>query len=254
MGTTGLIFGVIVAAWLAYLVPLFIRRESAGQREEFDPASRFSNDVRIVREGSVAGAREPGARVSTPLTRRAATEGIRRAERRAAGRRRNVVLVLLVTLVAVVTLAAFGRTPWWGVVVPVGLLAGFLGIARVSVRAMHADFERRLDAIGRGCDEETVVVQDTESRRVDRLAADEASLSVELGMPSGRPGSLWDPLPITRPTYVSTPPVAGRTVRTIDLTAPEPVTGDNKPVVADAPEQSAPLAPLPADRPRAVGE
>ena len=51
----------------------------------------------------------------------------------------------------------------------------------------------------------------------------------------GKPG-LWDPLPITVPTYVSKP-LAPRTVRTIDLSGPgaaSPGRPDG-PVTADAP-------------------
>jgi hypothetical protein len=49
-------------------------------------------------------------------------------------------------------------------------------------------------------------------------------------------GGLWDPLPITMPTYVSKP-LAPRTVRTIDLSSPElslPIRSDG-PVTADRP-------------------
>ena len=34
-----------------------------------------------------------------------------------------------------------------------------------------------------------------------------------------RPGALWDPLPVTLPTYVTKPAATRRTVRTIDLDA-----------------------------------
>ena len=52
----------------------------------------------------------------------------------------------------------------------------------------------------------------------------------------GKPG-LWDPLPITVPTYVSKP-LAPRTVRTIDLSAPDVTSSGRQsvPVTADAPE------------------
>ena len=49
-----------------------------------------------------------------------------------------------------------------------------------------------------------------------------------------KPG-LWDPLPITVPTYVSKP-LAPRTVRTIDLSAPDVTSSGRQtvPVTADA--------------------
>ena len=58
--------------------------------------------------------------------------------------------------------------------------------------------------------------------------------SVELSVPLAGLGSLWDPVPITRPTYVSTP-LAPRTVRTIDLSAPTPPAAISAPVVAETP-------------------
>ncbi|HHV22354.1 MAG TPA: hypothetical protein GXZ30_12610 [Propionibacterium sp.] len=247
VGTTGLIFGAIIAAWLAYLVPMYLRRDSARTSQMFDPASRFSDDVRIVR-GSDAEEPDEKARVSTPLTRRAFIQSMRRAEAAAAGRRRNVIVVLLVALAAVIVVCAFGRAPWGVVAIPGGLLVAFLAIARVSVRLMHRDFDARLAAFEDWEQEETVTV--TEPAPADQVRTEVAVEPVEFGMPVGKPGSLWDPLPITRPNYVSAPPIGGRTVRTIDLSAPEPVKVDNTPVVADAPEES--LAPV--ERLRAVGE
>lgn len=253
VGTTGLIFGAIVAAWLAYLVPMMVRRHQA-QEAEADPETRFSS-VRIVRHGAdEIAARETGQRVriSTPLTRRAAVEEIRRADRRAAGRRRNVLVVLGLALITLIALAIPGITPWWAIAIPAGLIAVFLGIARVSVRTMQRGFDRRLEEIhtGENADEDTIVVGEEETLAKQDNKPQATVTSVELGAPVGRPGTLWDPLPITRPTYVSAPPVA-RTVRTIDLSAPQPIIADNKPVVADAPEHS--IVPVAELRP-AVGD
>lgn len=247
MGTTGLIFGAIVAAWLAYLVPMYLRRDSAKTSELLDPASRFSADVRIVRNSGSDEVKQE-AQVSTPLTRRAFIESMRRAEQGAAGRRRNVIVVLLVAVAAVIAVCAFGRAPWGVLAIPGGLLVGFLAMARVSVQMMHRDFDRRLAAFEQGETEETVTV--SEPSKSEKGRAEGVVESIELGMPVGKPGSLWDPLPITRANYVSAPPVGARTVRTIDLSAPEPVQVDNKPVVADAPEASL----VGIERLRVVGE
>ena len=66
-------------------------------------------------------------------------------------------------------------------------------------------------------------------------------------------GSLWEPIPITAPTYMSRP-LAPRTVRTIDLSAPVP-SGSGVPVTADAPEGADyRLEAEEPGRPRAVGE
>ena len=56
-------------------------------------------------------------------------------------------------------------------------------------------------------------------------------------------GVLWDPVPITVPTYVSKP-LAPRTVRTIDLSGPAVTAGSSiqHPVTADAQPMTAPSA------------
>ncbi len=68
--------------------------------------------------------------------------------------------------------------------------------------------------------------------------------STKIKPESEKPGALWDPVPITMPTYVSKP-LAPRTVRTIDLSGPG-VTSSARhqlPVTADAPlEESRPKA------------
>jgi hypothetical protein len=254
VGTTGLIFGAIVAAWLAYLVPMYLKKHQA-TISETDPATRFSGSVQIVQFGAeridAEGNSVERANVSTPLTRRSAVAEICGAERQAAGRRRNVILVLGSLLILLGLLALVGVAPWGLLAIPGGLLAAFLTIARFSVQAMHRSFEERLDRIDRGCDEDTVIVADEvtlsgEKGRKRPNCGKSRVEEVELGAPVGEPGALWDPLPITRPTYVSTPPVRGRTVRTIDLTEPIMVAPGYTPVVADAPEASNVVALRPA--------
>lgn len=252
VGTTGVVFGVIVAAWLAYLVPLVLRKHQA-QSAQADPSTRFSKAVRIVQHGGSIDDEGRATRVaiSTPMTRRAAIEEVRRSEQRAAGRRRNVMVALGLALATLVGLSAAGITLWWSVAIPGGLLVAFMIIARVSVQVMHRSFDRRLEQIEEACSDDTVIIVDSsQPAEKGRSKPGKSGVeSVELGAPIGRPGTLWDPLPITRPTYVSAPPPGGRTVRTIDLSAPPAPVKDNKPVVADAPEPSLEVAPL-----KAVGE
>ena len=64
--------------------------------------------------------------------------------------------------------------------------------------------------------------------------------SVDLTAPIEAVASLWDPVPITKPTYVSKP-LAPRTVRTIDLSAPVVGGLSGIPVTADAPASDEPL-------------
>ncbi len=246
MGLTGVIFGVIAAAWLVYLVPYFLKRHHDPAANEVDPAAPFSATVTIVRRGSsLATAEEGTAIVSTPLTRRSALYELGQVELQAATRRRRVLLVLVTAMLAVSVPATLGYLQWWAPIIPAGLLVTFLVIARFSVRAMRRDLDNRARRVRDCSDEQTVAIA------VLSDAEESAEASIELTAPVAKTGSLWDPIPITAPTYVSKP-LAPRTVRTIDLSAPAPVAS-TVPVTAD---------PLPDERNdgdaqperRAVGE
>ena len=232
MDFTALIFGAIAVAWLVYLVPYFLRRRSDPLADEVDPAAPFSASVTIVRRGVSLDTADDGmAIVSTPLTRRAALRELTMTDRQAALRRRRVLLVLVLALLGVSVPVAFGILPWWAPIAPAGLLLAFVVVARFSVRAMRRDLDARAERIRHADDEQTVAIA--------VLGEDDAAAeaSIELTAPVNRPGSLWDPIPITAPTYVSKP-LAPRTVRTIDLSAPvapvssvpvtaEPLTDDD---------------------------
>jgi len=238
VGTTGIIFGAIAVAWLIYLVPMFVRRADDVEIEETDPAARFSDSIRIIRQGTAPLldqdlAEIPTVEVSTPLTRRAAIADLRRLERLAARRRLRVFVLLMTITSAVVSVCAFGLIPWWSIAVPGGLLVAFVVVARISVRGMRRDLDARYQAIRRGSDEHTIFLS---PKQQQQLVA-EATGGLALGKTQqGKPGALWEPIPITLPTYVSKP-LAPRTVRTIDLSSPD-VTSSGRsqvPVTADAP-------------------
>ncbi|MFX4273614.1 hypothetical protein ACQBAR_04230 [Propionibacteriaceae bacterium Y1685] len=264
---TGIIFAAIAVAWLAYLVPTYLRSRDneTGATGDVD---RFADSMRVVARGTAPLVDHDGAtlaeiEVSTPLTRRAAVRDIKRLEALAARRRRRVLLGLMVVLSVVVGLCAASIIPWWAVAVPGVLLVGFVVVARFSVQSMRRSLTQRFEAIMNGSDEVTVYLS-----RQAVAEADEASVGIDLSAPVAKSlGGLWDPLPITMPTYVSKP-LAPRTVRTIDLSSPEvtssarrttpdvPVTADG-PIVADSDldEQSHISGDYDAaQRPRAVGE
>ncbi|MFT3860541.1 hypothetical protein [Micropruina sp.] len=246
MGLTGVIFGVIAAAWLVYLVPYFLKRQADPSIDQIDPAAPFSATVTIVRRGaSLATAEEGTAIVSTPLTRRSALYELGQIDRQAAARRRRVLLALVVVLLGVSVPAALGHVPWWAPVIPAGLLVLFLVVARFSVRAMRRDLDARARRIGECSDEQTVAIA------VLSQAGEASEASVELTAPVPQPRSLWDPVPITAPTYVSKP-MAPRTVRTIDLSAPVAVSS-SLPVTAEPLAVERPEGDQGQDR-RAVGE
>jgi hypothetical protein len=239
------IFGAIAIAWLAYLVPHFVRRrEEELAVAEADPAARFSESMRIVRHGTAPLLDQdltpiPEYEVSTPLTRRAAVHELRRLERLAASRRRRVLLVLLALLSATVAVCAAGLVPWALVAVPGGLLVAFVAVARFSVRALRRQLDARYARLRQGDGESTVRLSRQE------LAAAVSATGGPAAQPTPAAGTLWDPVPITVPTYVSKP-LAPRTVRTIDLSGPgaAPAAGQAGPVTADAPVSPASTPPV----------
>jgi hypothetical protein len=235
------IFAAIAIAWLAYLVPHFVRRRGDDPDLEADPADRFSDNVHIVRHGTAPlldQDLEPIAEyeVSTPLTRRAAIADLRRLDRLAAARRRRVLLVLLAAISVVVGVCAVGWLPWWSVAIPGGLLVAFFVVSRISVHVMRRSLDARYRAIVHGGSEKTVFLGRKQLREdVAALAEEKKSPA----LPEAKPvsGGLWDPVPITMPTYVSKP-LAPRTVRTIDLSGPDVTSSGRRshPVTADAPD------------------
>lgn len=244
-----MIFTAIAVAWLAYLVPHFVRRRDDDPVSQADPADRFSDSVRIVEHGTAPLLDQDlteisSYEVSTPVTRRAAINDLRRLQKLAAIRRRRVLLTLLAVLSAVVGVWAVDFLPWWAVAVAGALVVGFLVISRVSVLMMRRSLDRRHAEISHGCGEVTMFL--------NRAAGEAAPEPIVVGgAKAGRTTVLWDPVPITMPTYVSKP-LAPRTIRTIDLSGP-PVTATTAmqpPVIAEAPLKDAPAEPAP----RADGE
>ena len=225
MSLTGLIFGAIAAAWLLYLVPYSLRRREVPD-DVLDAELAPSQAVTIVHTGDDLSSADDGTDiVSTPASRQAQLRELRDIDRRAARRRVRVLLVLAATLVAAVVLSVLGIGEWWDAFIPVGLIVVFLVVSRVTVRALRADLARRAQRITASATEETVAI------RLTPQDVAEHEHSIELSVPIGGVGSLWEPIPIARPTYVSTP-IAPRTVRTIDLTPPAP-----SPVLAEILEQ-----------------
>ncbi len=238
-----MIFAAIAIAWLAYLVPHFVRRRNDDPGIESDPADRFSENVYIVRHGTAPLLDQDLApiaeyEVSTPLTRRAGIADLRRLDRLAATRRRRVLLGLMALISAVIGMCAVDWLPWWSVAVPGGMLVAFFVAARISVHLMRRSLDDRYHAIMAGGHEKTVFLSrkksdDTaeEQKPADKPVAEE---------PKPVSGALWDPVPITMPTYVSKP-LAPRTVRTIDLSGPDVISSrrPSHPVVADVPETAA---------------
>lgn len=220
------------------------RSEDDSQEAEVleDSDSRATTDDRAPEVVSKAEKEESATVQVTPRPRIT-----REASRIAAQRRRRTLLTLLAGLAITVGLAVASIVPWWGVAVPVTLIVAWLVACRLMVRSelgLNQKFDaptqrRRLlipggrekETRGTAADEEVTVVlsgqiEDVEPHRknvmeVAELEADALEEKLQIAVPvSSQTGeALWDPLPVTLPTYL-TKPRAGRTVRTIQLGEP----------------------------------
>lgn len=168
------------------------------------------------------------------------TRETRRAAARAAARRRRRILgFLLLCDIAVPVAAYLAYVPWWTVAIPSGLTLAYLVLCRTQVRHESAhdvavparqevaaevpvqtpvdvqlDVQVDLQVDGHVDEHRVADFDDTEDTMGIPVAALRAAVQ-----PAGESGTLWDPLPVTLPTYV-TKAKASRTVRTIDLGEP----------------------------------
>ncbi len=231
---TGLIFGVIVIAWLAYLLPWTLNSRSHSPLADEVPFFGLASSMKIIRRSSdpFGDQNDPELELSTPLQRDAARREIRRAARTAARRRRAGLLVHFAAALLGPVAFFVWRTPLlWSVVLPSALLIGFLALARVSVRTLNRALDEKQAWICAGDQEDTVSVL------VLSPSQGSAELSVELSVPLDEGiGSLWEPIPVTPATYVSKP-MLPRSVRTIDLSTPVAPAGTPAlPPTAEAPQ------------------
>ena len=134
--------------------------------------------------------------------------------------------VLVLALVVVWASTWFAIVPFWSPVVPGALVVGWLVLARLSVRkgasasrrdgCSPAGRGRRRGRVGR--DRTVQAPPASPQDLVDLLDEDTTGIPrQEIEAALADDGSLWDPLPMTLPTYVNKAR-ARRTVRTIELT------------------------------------
>jgi len=254
---------------LEVLTPLsrVIRRAPSRGVEEYD-------DVAFAEPEPVA----PDA--SAPAAPRSVRPGhTRTAARVAARRRRRVLLTLLFANAVVGALLGFQIVPVWAIAIPAGLLVAWLVACRVQVRREYGivrekkpkepkasraarvpmkSLKPRMPRVRLGSsaaeEEDTVIVSgqledvDPDRKHIMEnvpLEADALDEQLVIAVPSAAShGELvWDPLPVTLPTYV-TKPRAGRTVRTIDFNAPGVWTSGH--VEGEEPEMESASADEPA--------
>jgi len=256
---SGVIFVVLAVAWAVYLIPKALKHHdevartrsidrfstAMGVLARREPVSR--RDARLV---VAPGRSADNPRMVTPPTSPARASGVpahvrqaaSRAAARAAARRRRRILGFLVLSTLVITgLAVFAVVSWWSVAIPAGLTVLYLVLCRTQVRrerdaAWDADLASSMAGLDDAEPARRAAVRVEASYGVARPAmlneqgfaevdGEEDTVAIDVPVldavlvPTTDGGSLWDPLPVTLPTYVSKPK-ARRTVRTIDLNEP----------------------------------
>ena len=219
MDLSALIFVALAVAWAVYLIPKALRHHDDVVRGR--SVERFSHTMRVLARREPVNRRDarlvvaPARAKSTPVV---TTKGPVRVEvsretaQRATRRRRRVLGLILLANAAVVTVAAFAVIAWWYVAIPVGLLVAWLVACRLMVRR-----ERPVrSARDRGAARPPVIEEVEEPVAADPVE-DPWDDTPTGQTPAIADPSLWDPMPVTLPTYVGKPAAERRTVRTIDL-------------------------------------
>jgi hypothetical protein len=224
---SAVIFVVLALAWAVYLIPKALKHHDEMASDRL--VESHSERVRILRRKPSGKPAEVIVKAEPTPAGRAQSRPLRSA-RSAAQRRRRVLAVLVLALAVVAGLSYFAVVPRWSIAVPAGLILMFLLVARLSVRrAQRSSLARRrpVEAVASMESEELRAA----GRQQSRQAVEEptpVSLDEQVDVPLHEEtaveesvladdGSLWDPLPMTLPTYVSKAR-ARRTVRTIELT------------------------------------
>lgn len=248
MDLSALIFVALAVAWAVYLVPKALRHHDDVVRSR--SVERFSHSMRVLAR------REPVSRKSARLVvtpgRPAAEATVatkphhvpdvpeqqqvpvtpdriraqRAAAKRATKRRRNVLALILVANLATVGVASFGVISWGYVAIPAGLLVAWLVTCRIMVKGERSRMvapSSRIPVEKPAEDEKVEAPEDRAPVADAAPVAEEADDEIDpladtsAGMAAIVDPALWDPVPVTLPTYVGKPAATRRTVRTIDL-------------------------------------
>jgi hypothetical protein len=162
-------------------------------------------------------------------------------------RRRRVLSLLTLSLLSVTALAGLQILLWWTVAIPGALIVAFVVLTRVQLRRQARDrarlaAERRTRAEAR---------HDRGPAGKPAPSPDE-EMTIEVELPASAPAAkqprtdgLWDPVPVTLPTYVMKEKAPDRTVRTISLSDDEVFSSARttdpaeKPIEPHAPAETA---------------
>ena len=172
-------------------------------------------------------------------------------------RRRRVLSILTLSLLSMTALAGLKILLWWSVSIPAGLIAAFVVLTRIQLRhqarmraAAAADRRARAQARhDRGPAGKPAPSPDDEMTIEVKLPAEPVA---EKPAPSE---GLWDPVPVTLPTYVMKEKAPDRTVRTISLSDDEVFSSARTTDPAEKPAVTEPVeTPAETEVKRAVGD
>ena len=240
MDLSALIFVALAVAWAVYLVPKALKHHDDVVRSR--SVDRFSHTMRVLARREPVNRRNarlvvtPGRPASSAVV---VTKGgepapvearaLRAAANRAARRRRRVLGTILLADVVVVALAAFAVISWPWTAVPAVLLVAWLVACRLMVRRERATAAPvATPVVTPGAETVETVAADTGlpveaaepvAARLDETPQQIADLEDTSSIAAVVDPMLWDPVPVTLPTYVTKPAARRRTVRTIDLDA-----------------------------------
>ena len=240
MDLSALIFVALAVAWAVYLVPKALKHHDDVVRSR--SVDRFSHTMRVLARREPVNRRNarlvvtPGRPASSAVV---VTKGgepapvearaLRAAANRAARRRRRVLGTILLANVVVVALAAFAVIEWAWTAIPAVLLVVWLVACRLMVRRERAASAPVANPVATPAVETVeTVAADTERpaepgepvvARLDETPEQIADLEDTSSIAAVVDPMLWDPVPVTLPTYVTKPAARRRTVRTIDLDA-----------------------------------
>ena len=237
------IYAILVIVWALVLIPMWLRRHDEAQ--ESKSADRFARAMGTLRRSETGSLGAPASREVVMPARSSASHdtqivvtgprGTVTPAGRAAERRRRVLGVLVGLLLVMFTVAMLGRAPMWVVMLPAGLVVGFLVVARRQV-ALADDIARRRERRATLADAaraaEARYAAGAGARRGGR-AVDPAPVAVPHRIVASEllavdhedaADGAWHAVPTTLPTYV-TAPRATRMPRVLDLTHPGSWTG-----------------------------
>lgn len=243
MDLSAFIFVALAVAWAVYLVPKALKHHDDVARSR--SVDRFSHTMRVLARREPVDRRSarlvvtPGRAASasivttkassstpSPAQVRAQLLAHREAARGAAKRRRRVLGLLLVVNLATLALAASSVIGWVWVAIPAVLLVAWLVACRLMVRqeqSLAAPLASPVAPVSTSVadpvEPAAAPVDEQDDEQVDEQ--DEADFADTGHMAAvvvdQVDPTLWDPVPVTLPTYVTKPAATRRTVRTIAL-------------------------------------